>query len=243
MAVEQLAPRAEPATRPPDVPPLENGDRLTRAEFERRYETMPHLKKAELVEGVVYVGSPVRMDVHGQPHLSIAGWLALYVAATPGVTGGDNTTIRLDLDNEYQPDALLRIDEAAGGRSRIGENGYVEGPPELVVEVAASSASIDRHAKLQVYRRSGVGEYLLWQTRDRRLDWFTARDGDYVAQTPDAQGILRSAQFPGLALNLLALLAGDLAAVLSTQQASLATPEHRQFVEALVSRGVKSHEK
>ena len=40
--------------------PLENGDRLTRAEFERRYAAMPRLKKAELIEGIVYVPSPVR---------------------------------------------------------------------------------------------------------------------------------------------------------------------------------------
>lgn len=35
--------------------PLENGDRLSRFEFEHRYQAMPELKKAELVEGVVYI--------------------------------------------------------------------------------------------------------------------------------------------------------------------------------------------
>jgi Uma2 family endonuclease len=236
MAVEQLTTHAEPETPAPHLLPLENGDRLTRAEFERRYEGMPNLKKAELVEGVVYVGSPVRMDVHAQPHASLVGWLALYSAATPSVALGDNATVRLDLDNEYQPDALLRIDESAGGRSHISTSGYVEGSPELVVEIAASSASIDRHAKLQVYRRSGVGEYLLWQTRDQRVDWFVLRDGEYVSLAPDAQGILRSAQFPGLTLAVPALLAGDLATVLATQQAALTTPEHQRFVETLATR-------
>src|SRR5262250_2667499 len=91
------------------IPPLENGDRLTRPEFERRYEAMPHLKKAELIEGVVYVPSPVRYEGHGRQHSAILTWLGVYMASTPGVGAGDNTTVRLDLDNEPQPDALLRL--------------------------------------------------------------------------------------------------------------------------------------
>src|SRR5712692_7821480 len=67
------------------VPLLENGDVLTRVEFERRYEAMPHLKKAELIEGVVYVPSPVRHTFHGHPHTHLIGWLVHYEAATPGI--------------------------------------------------------------------------------------------------------------------------------------------------------------
>ncbi len=98
-----------------ELPLLENGDRLTRPEFERRYHAMPYLKKAELVEGVVYRPSPVRARKHGQPHSTLVGWLMVYSALTPGVMVCDNTTVRLDADNEPQPDALLRIDEAKGG--------------------------------------------------------------------------------------------------------------------------------
>ena len=147
------------------VPPLENGDRLTRSEFERRYEAMPRLKKAELIEGVVYVGSPVRHDQHGQPDSDTHTWLGTYRRGDAGTTAANNTTARLDLDNEPQPDILLRI--ARGGHSQIGEDGYVEGAPELVVEIAASSASYDLHDKLRAYRRSGVQEYIVWRTLDR----------------------------------------------------------------------------
>src|SRR6516225_7808558 len=91
------------------IPPLENGDRLTRFEFERRYEAMPHLKKAELIEGEVYMPSPVRYRKHSRPHSHLIGWLTHYEAGTPGVEAGDNTSIRLDLDNEPQPDAHLII--------------------------------------------------------------------------------------------------------------------------------------
>src|SRR5712691_7161754 len=161
------------------VPPLENGDKLTRAEFERRYEAMPHLKKAELIEGVVYVPSPTRLRRHGQPHAHLIGWLVAYEAGTPGVFAADNSTARLDVANEPQPDGLLLIDPARGGQARISLDDYVEGAPELVGEVSASSVSYDLHAKLNVYRRNRVREYVVWRVLDQELDWFVWREGQY----------------------------------------------------------------
>jgi len=215
----------------PQVLPLQNGDRLTRAEFERRYEAMPHLKKAELIEGVVYVGSPVRHDQHGDPDSVLGTVIGMYRMTTPGTTSAGNTTVRLDLDNEPQPDILLRI--AHGGNSEIGEDGYVEGAPELVVEIAASSASYDLHDKLRAYRRKGVQEYIVWRTLDRAVDWLTLEDTTYRRLEPDTAGIVRSTVFPGLWLDVPALLSGDLAKVLATLQAGLASPEHAAFVERL----------
>jgi hypothetical protein len=52
----------------PRILRLENGDRLTRAEFERRYQGMPDVKKAELIEGIVYIAPPVRTQHHGRLH-------------------------------------------------------------------------------------------------------------------------------------------------------------------------------
>jgi Uma2 family endonuclease len=219
----------------PSLPPLENGDRLTRHEFERRYRAMPRVKKAELIEGVVKMSSPVHQRSHSQPHASVVGFLAAYYAATPGVDLGDNATVRLDAYNEVQPDGLLRLEPAAGGRSRISPDDYIEGPPELIVEVAASSASQDLHDKLRVYCRNGVQEYIVWQVHERRLDWFvldTERD-DYVPLAPDADGIIRSRVFPGLHLPVQAMLDGDLAQVLTVLQRGCALPEHAQFVVAL----------
>jgi Uma2 family endonuclease len=229
--------RAESAAR---VPHLENGDHLSRAEFERRYDAMPELKKAELIEGVVYVGSPVRFDVHSQPHGFVVTWLGLYAVATPGVSMGDNATVRMDLDNEPQPDALLRIDRAAGGTSHVDADGYVAGPPELIVEVAASSVAIDRHKKFRVYQRNGAGEYLIWQVLDRRLEWFVLRDGVYVPLAPDDRGAVESPRFPGLRLAQEALLSGDFAAVLAEQQSAVGMPEHQAFVAALAARARSS---
>ena len=80
------------------------------------------------------------------------GWLAAYVAATPGVESADNATVRLDGRNELQPDALLRIETACGGQSCIDAEDCIEGAPELVVEVAASSAAYDLHDKREAYR-------------------------------------------------------------------------------------------
>ncbi len=216
-----------------NLPPLENGDRLTRKEFERRYQATTTIKKAELIEGVVYVASPLRFEPHAEDGALVVTWLGVYRASTIGVRLGDNATVRLDMDNEPQPDALLRFDETVGGHSCIDADGYVQGAPELIVEIAASSASYDLGDKLRTYRRNQVQEYIVWQFYDQRLDWFRLPEGDYVSLQPDDAGIVRSEVFPGLWLAVPALLAGDLAQVLSVLQEGLATPEHGAFVERL----------
>lgn len=215
------------------IPTLENGDRLTRAEFERRYYKMPNLKKAELIEGIVYyMASPLRITQHGAPHADIIGWLSFYKAFTPNLQLGDNCTVRLDLDNEPQPDALLRI--AVGGQSTISDDDYVEGAPELVVEIAASNVSLDLHQKLNVYRRNQVQEYLVWRVYDRQFDWFKLTDGEYIQLEPNPEGITCSQIFPGLWLDKTALLTGDLAKVLAILQQGLATSDQQTFVEKLI---------
>ena len=215
------------------LPPLESGDRLTRQEFEHRYQAMPLMKKAELIEGVVYVASPVRMANHGRPHAALIGWLLVYKAATPGVDLGDNATVRLDLDNEPQPDALLRIEPEVGGNSCITDDDYVEGPPELIAEIAASSASYDLNDKLNAYRRNEVQEYIVWQIYENRLDWFSLQEGRYVSLQPDEASVIRSQIFPGLWLAVNALREGDLAQVLAVLQQGLQTAEHQAFVKSL----------
>ena len=225
--------RAQPTMHSENVPPLKHGERLTREEFERRYEGMPHLKKAELIEGVVYMPSPVRIDLHGRPHAQIMAWLGAYWIATPGVDLADNTTVYLDSNNEHQPDALLRIEPPQGGRSRIIDEGYVEGAPELIVEIAGTSADYDLQEKLEVYRRCGVQEYIVWQTQDGRLDWFRLVNEEYAALVPNAEGVIESQVFPGLRLAVAALIEGDRAEVSSELGAGLQTTVHAVFVEQL----------
>jgi Uma2 family endonuclease len=227
----------QPPTRPSDarekIPPLQNGDRLTRAEFERRYAAMPHLKKAELIEGVVYRPSPVRHIEHGRPHFHLNGWLLHYAAYTPGVDGGDNSSLRLDLKNEPQPDAFLRLLPSYGGESDVDEDGYVVGAPELIAEVAASSVSYDLGDKREAYRRNGVRAYVVWRVQDHEIDWFILRGDDYEALTADAAGVFRSEVLPGLWLNAPALLGSDLAAMLRTLQEGLASPDHAAYLSRL----------
>lgn len=220
-------------TAPVKVPPLESGDHLTRCEFERRYHARPDIKKAELIEGVVHMPSPIRAKSHGEPHAQIMSWLGTYYAATRGVQLYDNTTVRVDLDNEVQPDALLRLEPSVGGHSHISDDDYIEGAPELIVEIAASSASYDLHEKLRVYRRSGVQEYVVWRVYDKQLDWFRLINGEYVPLAPDASGVIHSQVFPGLRLLASALLSGDLASVLAELQKGLGTAEHSAFIERL----------
>ena len=216
-----------------DAPPLQDGDRLTRAEFERRYETMPELKKAELIEGVVHMGSPVSANGHAEPHFDLIGLLGLYRLHTPGVVGGDNATLRLDLDNEPQPDAYLRILPEFGGQAVLDSKGYVAGAPELVAEVAVSSVSYDLHDKLNAYRRNQVREYVVWRVREGEVDWFVLRDGQFVKQSLGADGLYRSEVFPGLWLEPKSVVSRDAARMFAVAMQGVASPEHKAFVTQL----------
>ena len=224
------------ASAPSSANALENGDRLTRGEFERRYEARPDIKKAELIEGAVHMPSPTRSARHARPHAATITWLGSYAASTPGVQVNDNPTVRLDLDNEPQPDAALLIDPGAGGQARLSEDDYIQGAPELIAEIASSSASYDLHDKFHVYRRNGVREYLVWRTLEHRIDWFELADGAYRPLQPDAAGVIHSHVFPGLRLALDGMLRGDLAKVLRELQHGLGESAHQAFMARLAGR-------
>ena len=222
IVVEDSAPAAA-------EPLLEPGDRLSRTEFERRYERMPHVKKAELIEGTVYMPSPLHARNHAKPHIQLGTWLGTYAAETPVVECFDNSTIRLDLDNEPQPDLVLIKSAAKDGQARISKDDYIEGAPELVVEIVGSSQAYDLHQKKGVYRRNGVREYLAWITGEKRVVWWELQDEEYQEIAPAADGLLKSRTFPGLWLDTAALLRGDMKGVLAALRRGLDSPEHGAF--------------
>jgi Uma2 family endonuclease len=195
------------------VPPLENGDLLTQGDFLRRYEAMTGLKKAELIEGIVHMPSPVSTK-HAEPDGLIQGWLSVY-AAHHNLKHYTNVTLLLDADNAPQPDAALCTPPQEGGRVWLNETGYLCGAPELVVEIAASTVSIDLRDKMRAYRRNGVAEYLVWRVQDQALDWFVLEDGQYLPMVAADDTLLESRVFPGLRLNVTAALAGHRSAVLA----------------------------
>lgn len=192
------------------VPTFENGDTMSRFEFRRRYEAHPEIRLAQLIERRVYIAGRVTV-AHGTANAAMVGWLVCCTISRPNLEASIRPTTVLDLDNEVQPDTLLRRVE--GGTCRVGDDGYLQGPPELVVDVAASSVSIDLHDKMRAYRRNGVGEYIVWRTEDNVIDWFELREGDYVRREPGKDGMIESAQFPGLRLDVPAMLAHDLSKV------------------------------
>jgi Uma2 family endonuclease len=193
-------------------PPLESGDHLTRDEFERRYALRPDIKKAELIGGVVYVASPVRIDEHAEPHGILGAWLQNYAATHSGVRAANDGTVRLGPDDNVQPDILVWHERP--GSSRLDDDHFFVGPPELVVEIAASSATKDLHEKKEAYRQAGVQEYIVWQTLEERIDWWELQAGRYVPVHADVDGYTNSRVFPGLHLHLPRLLDGDRTVIL-----------------------------
>jgi len=208
---------------------LEPGDRLSRSEFERLYQRMPQVKKAELIEGIVYMPSPLRARSHAQPHSHLGTWLGTYAAETPIVACFDNSTVRLDLDNEPQPDLVLIIQPEKGGQSRISEDDYLEGAPELAVEIVGTSRAYDLHQKKGAYRRNGVREYLAWITGEKRLVWWELREEEYREIPASEDGLLKSRVFPGLWLDPIALLRGNMKTVLMVLRRGLESPERAIF--------------
>ena len=228
-----VTPRPVPAK--PEIPPLQPGDRLTREEFERRLDAMPESVKAELIEGRVYMPPPSFEEHHGSPHMAVNIVIANYWVATPGIIASDNSSMRLDMGNLPQPDTYLRILQSHGGRTWRSREGYIEGAPELVAEVAASSASYDLHEKLEAYRRNGVNEYLVWRTYENKLNWFTLRGGRYQELAPRTDGVWCSEVFPGLWLDATALLRFDLPRLKDVLEQGVRSPEHAAFVDKLAS--------
>jgi Uma2 family endonuclease len=235
--IEEASRSAAPTSK---IPPLTNGDRLSQAEFLRRYSAMPDLHHAELIEGVVYMPSPVSHTFHGAPHFDLIAWLGQYQIHTPGVDGGDKSTLRLDDLNVPQPDAFLIVLPSHGGQVRFDADGYITGAPELVAEVAASSAAIDLNAKFAAYLRNGVREYIVWRVYDGAIDWFVSRKGRFERLLPGEAGRLESEVLPGLWLAPAALVAGDMLTVVKMAQQGIATPEHAAFVSRLQEQAARS---
>lgn len=228
-------PTPGPAQDRSAIPPLENGDRLDQKTFHERYKATPEQFKAELIEGMVYVMASPLNPRHGRPHGKLIGWLSLYEEATPGTETLINTTDILGPESEPQPDAALLVLPKYGGQAREDADGYLEGAPEFVGEIASSSESIDLHGKRRDYERHGVKEYLVAAVRQRRVYWWVSRAGRFEPLAPGADGILRSEVFPGLWLDPEALLRHDLARLLSVLRQGLASPEHVAFVARLQS--------
>ncbi len=216
------------------LPPLENGDHLDQKTFHERYEAMPEGTRAELIGGIVYMSSPLKKP-HGKMHKWASFWHSLYEEATPGTDGFDNTTSILDEESEPQPDLSLIIEPSRGGQTRE-EDDYIVGAPELIMEIASSTESIDLHRKRRDYEEAGVREYVVVAIRQEQVFWFVSRNGQFEELPPGADGIFRSEVFPGLWLDPDALLRLDKARIREVLQQGLATPEHAAFVAQLAAR-------
>ena len=218
------------------TPPLRNGDQLSVAEFEHRYEALPELKRADLINGVVYLDSYMPLFPHGQTLASLAGWLGNYRAHTPGVQGGLNPTLTLRVGvHQPQADACLRVRPDWGGQSGT-RDGLIVGGVELTGEIAANSASLELHGKLAAYEQNGILEYIVWRVEDREIDWFHLKRGKFQRLARTKDGLYKSKVFPGLWLDPDAMIADNMIKVLEVVQKGVASPEHRRFVEKLRSQ-------
>lgn len=229
-----ISPMYQP--KDPTIPPLRDGDCLTADEFERRWDAMPYLKHAELIEGRVYMNAAaLRWDWHSVPNGVLLLVIPTYAGHTPGVWFGPDPSVRMEPSSIPQPDGVLRIVEECGGRSRV-ENGYVVGGPEFVAEISGSTERHDLREKKELYRRTTVQEYLNWNVLEEQIVLFRWEAGTYVEVKPDADGILKSQILPGLWFDPVAMLQSDRLRVMEVLHLGLQAPEHQAFVQELKDR-------
>jgi hypothetical protein len=236
----------KPNGKPEAIPPLRDGDRMDADEFLRRYAADPVVYSAELLQGVVHITRwrefqdgkeeicPGITATQGAAHAKLSGFLGVYSAHTFGTQGANRaTTVFPSGTTCLEPDIMLRILPECGGGSTIGADKFVHGTPELLAEISFTSGARDFGKKFDAYQADGVPEYLVWRTAEKEVHWFALKRKKYVALSPHADGTLRSEEFPGLWLDIPALLAGDMAKVLATLQQGIASPEHAAFVAKL----------
>jgi hypothetical protein len=215
------------------LPALVAGEHFDQPEFHRRYEAMPAGIKAELIDGVVHMPSPVGAE-HGPAQGESIFWLGCYAAETPGIQASGAVTIILGPRSEPQPDAVLMIRPECGGQTRI-DRGYIRGAPELVVEISKATRYVDLGPKLADYSRAGVKKYVVRALDPDEVLWFHQVEGSLTRVAPDADGLYRLVVFPGLWLDPSALLAGDLRRLRQVVEQGVATPEHAAFVARLAA--------
>lgn len=223
-----------PVSRP-ETPPLRTGDLLSREEYFRRAKAMGGDIRAERLRGVVIKPPAVSVENHGEPQALIIGLLALYASKTPGVLVSGPGTVRLGADSDPEPDVFLRLTPERGGQCIKADDGYVDGPPELCMEIANSSAGTDLFLKRDLYEEHGVREYVVWLPAADRAVIHRLRDGKFNRQTIEASDpapVFDSEVFPGLRIDFGRLAASDLAGAFEALQTALETPEHTAFARA-----------
>jgi Uma2 family endonuclease len=211
---------------------LEPGERMGRDEFLARWEQMPNLKLAELIDGVVYLPSPVSPE-HSRKQYIINGWTFEYIGRTGFIEGLCEGTWLME-QSAPQPDVALRIKKEYGGQSEIQK--YPVGAPEFVAEVSRSSRSYDLGPKLDLYQRAGVREYLTALLEEQRIEWRVLQQGRFRLLQPDSAGIFRSEVFPGLWLDERAFWNNDLPGLLATLEQGLQSEAFLSFRENVLQR-------
>jgi Uma2 family endonuclease len=203
---------------------------MSQTEFADLYRRTPDSVAAELIGGVVYV-SPPPSNEHDAAHMWLSAILMTYKMSVVGIEIGSSISLVMDDEFQPQPDLILRRLPEFGGRSITRADGSIQGPPELVVEIAYSRRSIELHTKMAEYARCGVVEYLVYMIDEKRLRWFDLPTEQELF--PEESGIFKIRQFPGLWIDQQAITANNRSQMIAVLQSGLAKPAHRSFARKM----------
>jgi Uma2 family endonuclease len=237
-----VMPSAERRIRPVSkISTLHNGDSLDQKTFHKLYEQTPEGFHAQLIGGIVYVASPVHFP-HSNPDGLIQFWLWSYRKKTPGVGVINKTTTILGSTSEPEPDGGLFILPSHGGHCTTGGK-TLKGAPELLIEIANSSAAIDLNQKKRDYETYGVQEYLVVLAEEQAVIWWQLVDGVYQEIPQSNDGFFHSLAFPGLWLDPAGLFAMSEVQMETALELGIASPQHAAFVSKLAVAAKRSKRK
>jgi Uma2 family endonuclease len=166
--------------------------------FDQFYEIVEENVKADLLDGKIIRDSPA-IPRHGR----LVSWfdkvLGLFTEQRDlGEVFVATTTVRLTKYQGPEPDVFFIR------KSRLGIVGekYVNGPPDLCIEVISkSSGKIDRGRKFVLYAEHGVREYWIVDLLLFAIEFYENQDGEWFEIPPDEHGRLHSKVLAGFWLN------------------------------------------
>jgi Uma2 family endonuclease len=134
----------------------------------------------EVLDGVLHVMPPPSFE-HRNTLFNLAMWMRLFARTNDlGIVVGAPIGVRLPgQEVPLEPDIVFISKQ----RAHIIGTHYIEGVPDLIVEILSPSNWVyDRKTKQEVYRTAGVQEYWLVDYRLKLIDVLLLEDAEYVLQ-------------------------------------------------------------
>jgi Uma2 family endonuclease len=184
--------------KPDKKPSIQEANASGLVTFEKFYEIVEENVKADLLDGKIIRDSPA-IPRHSHVVTRLGRLIGDFAEKFDiGEVFGATASVRLSKYQGPEPDVFF----IRKSRLRIMGEKYIDGPPDLCVEVISkSSRKIDRGRKFVLYAEHGVKEYWIVDPLRNTVEFYENHDGAWVEIKPDERGRLHSKVLPGFWFN------------------------------------------